>query len=173
MHQPGQQRENWCSCVEWRVSLPYRIFPWVAFPGQGLCLWVTQSWSRHALVCFTSHRNWNKTNRNFRGYCQFDLYHDLGMRLSGDERKWAFKLNTQGDVTISFIGDTFSYLSWSFLAESDLNFPIMEMRNLDGMHSTISLHYKPKPEMGLTVYQCIKLSGTKRVFAFWKQNWIF
>lgn len=39
-----------------------------------------------------------------RGYAQFDLYHDLGMRYSGDERKWSFNLNTQGEVTISFIG---------------------------------------------------------------------
>eukprot|EP01127_Copromyxa_protea_P019078 TRINITY_DN6112_c0_g1_i1.p1 TRINITY_DN6112_c0_g1~~TRINITY_DN6112_c0_g1_i1.p1 ORF type:complete len:1004 (+),score=144.94 TRINITY_DN6112_c0_g1_i1:176-3013(+) len=83
------------------------------------------------------------------GFCQFDLFHDLSMRLLGVERTWAFKLNTQGIVMLSFV------------AQTDLNFPIMKMQNLDGIQATSSLSYKPRPEIELALYQCIKMCGVK------------
>jgi hypothetical protein len=69
------------------------------------------------------------------------------MRNQGDTRRWTYKMDGGAEVTI-----TFSTLT-------PLQFPAMMMHNVEGMTSTVSLPFKPQPEVQFTVYQAIRLRG--------------
>lgn len=78
-----------------------------------------------------------------------DLQSDLGLQGPPDGRRWAVKLHTGAELLVSF------------RAHTPFIFPHMAMRNIDGMAATVALPYKPLPELEITIYQAIRLSGVQ------------
>lgn len=69
------------------------------------------------------------------------------MRHQGDTRRWVYPLDGGSEATVTFT------------ALTPLQFPTIVMHNVEGMASTVSLPYKPQPEVQFTIYQAIRLRG--------------
>jgi len=83
------------------------------------------------------------------GAVAIDVFRDLGLRYAGDTRRHNYPLSPKGEVSITFT------------ALTDVQFPRMQLKNIDGMASTVSLPMKQVPEITLTLYQLIQLNGEK------------